>query len=347
MSLENFMVKNSKILFILLLTFLFTGILPVNAEATNLYFSPASGVFNKGENFTVGIYIDAENPINAIQSSVVFPTEYLEVIKTENNNNSIIDLWVHRPSFSNIGISGNVRFEGVVLSPGFSGVKGKIADIVFRVRKQGTASLDFSEFSVLANDGLGTSLSVSRNQADFVLGAASIQTVNNKQTINKEDIKIIEEKVKAVVESQMKNLDSRIPYRATGENSDSLIAVWGTLPSWFRISISIFVGLASILLALIFLGFAIIVLIWCWSFIGKHHKEFFDKILFFIKRFKKWLKREEKNIEKEISEDIKYSTARIREEVRESRDDDSIKEVLRDYWILVGKILKRFFTRNR
>lgn len=308
------------------------------ANAASLYFSPSAGSFNKGENFTVGVYVDAETSINAVQGSVIFPTEYLEIIKIESNNNSIIDLWVQKPSFSNTGNFGNIRFEGVALNPGFIGSKGKIISVIFRARKEGAANLSFSEFSVLANDGFGTSLAASGGKAGFTFLYSEPSL--NKKEVSEKDIKAIEDKVKAV-EQQVKMIVS------PAEGPDSVIAAWEKLPSWLRIGILIFVGIASFILLFIILSLAIVILIWTWSFYGRHHKEFTGKISIFMERLTGRLKRATVSAEKEFEGDVRYTIRELKHEFKEARDDDSIGEVWKDYWFSVIKIVKRFFTKNR
>ena len=108
-----------------------------------------------GENFTVAVLVNSDQSINAVSGVLDFPTEYLQVVSL-NKTNSIINLWVQNPSFSNTGDRGDVRFEGIKLNPGFVGSGGQIIDIVFRVKKIGSAEVYFTESSILANDGLGS-----------------------------------------------------------------------------------------------------------------------------------------------------------------------------------------------
>ena len=82
------------------------------ADAAHLFFSPSSGSFYTDENFKVYVTLNSETSVNAIQGILNFPTQYLEVLAVYTEaDNSIIDLWVQRPSFSNAGALGNVNFE--------------------------------------------------------------------------------------------------------------------------------------------------------------------------------------------------------------------------------------------
>ncbi len=136
------------------LYFLFSS--PI-AEAATLYLSPGSGTYSTGKNFTVSIRTNtAGQAMNAADGVINFPTDKLQVIGLSKAG-SVFNLWVQEPSYSNSGAMGNLHFEGVVLNPGFTG-DGKILDITFQVRNEGTGSVAFASGSVLANDGEGTNI---------------------------------------------------------------------------------------------------------------------------------------------------------------------------------------------
>lgn len=126
------------------------------AYASDLALSPASGTFEAGDTFTVSISVtNNSQPINAISGALTFPTNLLSV-ESLSKDESIIKLWAEEPSFSNT--NGAIKFEGVVLNPGFSGSKGKVLTIVFKAKASGDASVLFSTGSILANDGEATNV---------------------------------------------------------------------------------------------------------------------------------------------------------------------------------------------
>ncbi len=320
--------------------FLFLFALP--AQAANLYFSPSTGSFNKGENFTVGVYIDAETSINAVQSSIIFPTEYFEAIKIESNTNSIIDLWVQKPSFSNAGVFGNAQFEGVILNPGFIGSKGKIISIVFRVRKEGTANLNFSEFSVLANDGFGTNLPVSIGKAGFTFLYAEPSL--EKNGTEEKEIKAIEDKIRAIEQRERAKTTVSLE-----EEPESFIDIWKKLPSWMKISASIFIGVASVVLLFVIISLGIVVLLWIWGYSWRRKENFLRWLkltsikikIFFGRLFKvvSWAG-------KEFEGDIEYSLGQLKEDFRETEAEESFSNAIKNYLSLLKRIFKRFFTIN-
>lgn len=153
--------KIKKILILLLFIFIF----PVSASAADLYLSPNSGSYDIGKTFSVSIYVSSpDQAMNAASGVINFSTEKLEVLSISKTN-SIFSLWAKEPSFSNI--AGTVSFEGVILSPGFTGNSGKILTINFKTKKAGEETISFSSGSILANDGNGTDITSNKRTAQF------------------------------------------------------------------------------------------------------------------------------------------------------------------------------------
>jgi hypothetical protein len=100
--------------------------------------------------------------MNAASGVVSFPTDKLQVVSVTKSG-SIFSLWVQDPSFSNS--SGKVNFEGIVLNPGYTGSRGKLVNITFRTRAEGSATISFLSGSVLANDGSGSNILTSSGKA--------------------------------------------------------------------------------------------------------------------------------------------------------------------------------------
>jgi len=214
------------------LVFLFgigLALLPQVAAAANLYFSPSSGTYSTGRNFTVSIRVDSSASMNAASGVVIFSPDKLQVLSISKTG-SIFNLWVQEPSFSNS--DGNASFEGIVLNPGFSG-DGKLISITFRDKSDGKANLSFSSGSVLANDGLGTNILSSLGTANFVISAGAISAPQEvvapsrlpskplvKQEIKNPDGEIIlvrdSEALEKWVNSRYNKLSWTIPSGVTG-----------------------------------------------------------------------------------------------------------------------------------
>ena len=151
----------------LFLAFLFD--LP-DANAASLYFSSSSNSYTVGDIFTVNVLVNTEGQaINAAESTINFPIDFLEVIST-NKSGAIFSLWVEEPAFSNS--AGTISFVGGLPTPGFNGTAGKIISVVFRAKKAGSATVIFASGVVRANDGFGTDILKTRSQLQFTLVSA-------------------------------------------------------------------------------------------------------------------------------------------------------------------------------
>ncbi len=141
-------------------------------NAATLGIIPASGSYNIGEIFSVNVTVSsADQPLNAIDGIVTFPTGILEVSSLAKDN-SVLNLWVEEPTYSNN--TGKIAFSGVAVNPGFTGASGKVLKINFKVKKAGTAEVLFSAGSILANDGKGTNILTGFNNGQFTLSNGKV-----------------------------------------------------------------------------------------------------------------------------------------------------------------------------
>lgn len=316
---------------------------PVLARAASLYFSPSSGDYAKGENFTVNVLVSSEQSINAISGIASFPTEYINIISVDYAN-SIVDLWVRKPSFSNSGTRGNISFEGVVLNPGFTGSDGKIISVKFQVEKPGSADLKMDDFSTLANDGLGTNIATSGGEANFIF-TGSVPSKGGQteleKTINKigERIQKIEDQTRfspVVVVQEVKH-------------EQGILGLWEILPKWSKISILILVGIATILLILVIFGLMLTIIIWIFNYLKCkpwHIKEQLKRFAGSIKFFSRKVLIFFRIVEKEIECDAVHDYREIKENFHEAKNQLYIKILLRNYYVLISDIVKRLFAIN-
>lgn len=332
-----------KLFYLFLFTFLFSFLSVNTAQAASLYFSPSSGSYYEGENFTISIKVETDIAINAVEGVFSFPTRYLEVIRL-NKSNSIVNLWIQEPSFSNVGDFGNVSFEGLILNPGFTGPAGKIIDVVFLVKNKGAAELEFLRATILANDGFGTNITALNGRANFVLLAAKIQPK--------------EEKIPSEPSVQqpviiLKEIPKEWPREFKG-----IITFWNILPYWFKIGLLVLVGIAILISSFILLSFGIIILIYLWKYALSKREVVLKKLRLGLKFFWYILRRTIRKVliwlkisKKEFEGDIKYSLEQLKTEFKEvtsfdSSPPSSFIKVIKNYWLSIGRIIKRFFTRN-
>ncbi len=137
------------------------------ANAATLYFSPSSGNFTVGNILNTSVLVNTQGQaINDSSAVINFPAGLLEVVSVSKSG-SVFSLWVEEPAFSNS--AGVISFDGGLPTPGYNGSAGQLLNITFRIRNAGTASLVFSSGAVRANDGYGTDILQTRDQAQFNL----------------------------------------------------------------------------------------------------------------------------------------------------------------------------------
>lgn len=161
-----------KILYTFLIALFVFGGTADAAYAASLRLSPASGSYASTRTFTVSVLVSSsDQAINAVSGRITFPTDVLQVVSVSKIG-SVISFWVSEPSYSNN--SGEVRFEGIVPNPGYTGSGGKIISITFRARTPGNALVRLGSAAVLANDGNGTNVLTDLGHAEFTVTEAPV-----------------------------------------------------------------------------------------------------------------------------------------------------------------------------
>lgn len=151
---------------------------PATSQAADLGFTPSTISRTVGSTFTISAYVSSPSAaINAVSGSVSFPVNILEVVSISKLN-SIMNLWVQEPSFSNA--QGTASFEGIVLNPGFTGSQGTVVSITFRAKSAGSALIKFSSGSVLSNDGIGTNVLKNLGNANATIRSVEIKPEEKK-----------------------------------------------------------------------------------------------------------------------------------------------------------------------
>jgi hypothetical protein len=137
------------------LIFLFL-LLPITMYAQSLNLISPKTSYNVGDSFVVSLSINTNNkPINTISGTVRAPNDKFQISDVRYGN-SIITLWVEKPSL-NIS-AGTIVFAGGIPG-GYNGSNGPILSFAVKAKISGSALISLDNFSVLLNDGLGTALS--------------------------------------------------------------------------------------------------------------------------------------------------------------------------------------------
>ena len=176
-----------KILFALFFVSLFFA-LGSTASAATIQTTPSSGSYKVGDSFKVDVTVSSPNqPINAVSGILSFPKSKLQFVSISKTS-SILSIWAQEPSYYDTGENGNISFEGVIPNPGFTGTRGRILTVTFKVKSTWQAEVSFSSASVLANDGLGTNVLTNSLPGIFTLSSSVTPSV--AQTISVTSTKI-------------------------------------------------------------------------------------------------------------------------------------------------------------
>ena len=161
-----------------------------SAHAATLTFSPVTTAVQAGNIVSVKVLVNTDGAdINTAVATIQFPPNLLQVMSIDQSS-SIFSLWAQNPTFSNS--AGTVTFTGGLPTPGFSGQNGEIVSIIFRALKSGSASLIYSNASVLQNDGLGTDvLDATQSGTIVIKPAVQSQPTNPSVSSNLPPVPVI------------------------------------------------------------------------------------------------------------------------------------------------------------
>lgn len=150
---------------------------PAFSYAASIYFAPASGSYEVGEQFSVNVFVSSDGQdINAAEATIVSIDGNLQLVSVSQAG-SIIDFWAREPQING---GGTMHFEGVLLGGGYSGSAGKLATVVLRARSIGEAVLLITSGSILANDGQGTELPTNLGTASFTITSSTVPQKEKK-----------------------------------------------------------------------------------------------------------------------------------------------------------------------
>jgi len=162
--------------FLLALLFVSLFFIAGSASAATIQTTPSAGSYKVGDSFKVDVTVSSlDQAINAVSGILSFPKSKLQFISFSKNS-SILSIWTQEPSYYDTGENGNISFEGVIPNPGFTGTRGRILTITFKVKSTPRAELSFSSASVLANDGLGTNILTNSSPGVFTLSSSVAPT---------------------------------------------------------------------------------------------------------------------------------------------------------------------------
>lgn len=93
--------------------------------------------------------------INALSGEIYFSTSTLSLGEIRDGR-SFISLWVNRPAIKSVGV---VTFSGITPG-GYRGAGGILVELIFKVLKPGTATVEIKNVEAFRNDGAGSPAAV-------------------------------------------------------------------------------------------------------------------------------------------------------------------------------------------
>jgi hypothetical protein len=132
----------------------FTTILAASALNSVSYsyvrVAPSATTLTAGDRFSVDIYAYAHEPVNAVDITLAFQPDAVE-IQGVDTGRSVITLWTEDPSVS----GGTVVLRGGTYKRGFRG-EHLIGTVTATAKKSGQAEFFINNLTMLAGDGKGT-----------------------------------------------------------------------------------------------------------------------------------------------------------------------------------------------
>lgn len=112
--------------------------------------APSTTTLASGDLFSVGIYVNAHVPVNAVDISLSFSEQAVEILGIDRGE-SVITLWTEDP----VAKGGVVTLRGGTFQRGFRG-EHLIATVNMKAKQAGQAEFSIGNLSLLAGDGKGT-----------------------------------------------------------------------------------------------------------------------------------------------------------------------------------------------
>ncbi len=127
-----------------------------------VYLTPDVRTVEVGQILTLQVGVSAHAPVNAVDITVVFPPDKVEVFSVDRGT-SVLTLWTEDPIIAN----DYVQLTGGTFRRGFIG-KHPVASIKFRALKAGQYEIRSQDITLVAGDGTGKKITPSTNDANKV-----------------------------------------------------------------------------------------------------------------------------------------------------------------------------------
>lgn len=136
-----------------IISFISLGLATTDNEVANITISPTDHNPTLHEDFTITLFISADEPVNAFTGVLEYEPTELRIIAIDYNI-SLADLWAELPWY-NDG-EGTLTFTGGTTRPGGFTGSDQILTVTFKALTPGKTVLHMRNVRILRHDGFGT-----------------------------------------------------------------------------------------------------------------------------------------------------------------------------------------------
>jgi hypothetical protein len=184
-----------------------------SVDQSYVYLSSDSRTVEVGQMLILEVAVSAHTPINAVDITVVFPPDKVEVFSVDRGQ-SVLTLWTEDPIVS----TDYVQFIGGTFRRGFVG-QHKIASIKFRALAAGQYKIRSQDITFVAGDGSGNEVTATDNNA------GKMALFNFDESTSAEEIKVA---IAAGITTDL-NQDGRV----TLQDISAFMGAWNTRTQLF------------------------------------------------------------------------------------------------------------------
>lgn len=132
----------------------------VSSDKSYIKLVPSKTTVMSGESFYIDVFVNAHVPVNAIDVSVDFSSDKVEISGIDTGN-SVLTIWTQEPKIENK----TIRFSGGTFKRGFIG-EHLIGTINVKAKYSGQTEFLVSDASLLAGDGQGSPVIVDKSNSN-------------------------------------------------------------------------------------------------------------------------------------------------------------------------------------
>lgn len=129
----------------------------ISTDKSYIKLVPSKTTVMSGESFYIDVFVNAHVPVNAIDVSVDFSSDKVEILGIDTGN-SVLTIWTQEPKIEN----NTIRFSGGTFKRGFVG-EHLIGTINVKAKYSGQTEFAVSDASLLAGDGQGSEVVIDKS----------------------------------------------------------------------------------------------------------------------------------------------------------------------------------------